>query len=445
MNKFMLSSSDDHRPCLERSLVAVFQSLAIMESESDVAAGELEAKILEYGSLKFIFISVNSNTFGWSSLMSTAAISCTTVLKPRNRNVQSHTFLNLPITDELLGKRGGVRSVLIGSLLSVLRQRMLVESEVSDGLARILSGVESDRETVTVATTRVPIFGTDMQDPLNGYRPLARLTSINVQMEIPSHSAIQYDRELLAARFGDDSDSKTFQRTWGPYGVTVENHFIIIFIPLSHDDSAQVSSRNDIPSGSCYSYPVTSPLFTTPVSVAWLRGVANASDEIARTNSPASAMGFNHQQSLNDPGSGVTQFSEATSSQNAHDFLPGTSIETVCTHHGITNDIMHSAKFLTTEKSLVRMVRNYKWMLHILKCIGLQERNAAFAPLRTAAFAGGLILSAGEVVKHFGWAVDSFKHKNVWYGWAEEAVESREWAGTPPSKSHDSAAIYVYS
>jgi hypothetical protein len=285
-----------------------------------------------------------------------------------------------------------------------------------------------------------------MQDPLNGYRPLGSFPSV-VQMEVPPHSAIQFDRELLATRFGDNSETKVFEDTWGPYGMTLDNHFIIIFIPLSYD-GPHVSSY-DAPSGSHQSsagyQPVPSHPFNTPVSVAWLRGVANASNDITRTNSPASGIGSNYQQLSNDPGPDITQFSETTPSQNTPELLPGTPIETVCTHHGIANNIIHSAKFLTTEKSLVKMVQNYKWMLHILRCVGLQECNAAFAPSRTVVFPGGLILSAGEVVKHFGWAVESFKHKNVWYGWAEDAAGSRKWAGTPPSELHDSAAIHMYS
>jgi hypothetical protein len=69
------------------------------------------------------FILEKSNTYSWSSLMaSTTIISCTTVLRPGNLvdDIQSHTFLNIPVNDELLGRRGGVLSIMIGSLLSLL-------------------------------------------------------------------------------------------------------------------------------------------------------------------------------------------------------------------------------------------------------------------------------------------------------------------------------------
>jgi hypothetical protein len=356
---------------------------------------------------------------------------------------------------------------MIGSLLSVLQQRMVMETGVSDRLlARIISGTES---TMEVATTRVPTFGTNMQDPLNGYRSFGDLPSVNVQLEVPSHSASGFDRELLAARGGDNPDTREFMATWGPYGVTLETHFILIFTPLSNSGS---SLNPDIPAGyqSCYSsvedQSIPSPFFTTPVSVAWLQGVADASNSVTRTNSPASGMGTDYRQ-LSNPGSvitqfsettpsqniiqfsettpsqNITQFSETTPSQNTTEFIPGTPIETVCRHHGISNDILLSAKFLTNEKVLVKMVQNFKWMSHILRCIGLQEHNTSFVASRTVVFAGGLILSAGAVVKHFGWAVDSFKHKNVWYRWAEDAARSREWAGTPLSELHHSARPFT--
>jgi hypothetical protein len=322
---------------------------------------------------------------------------------------------------------------------------MVMEPGVSDSLACIVSGVGSELETMEVATIRVPTFGTNMQSPLNGYRSFGGLPSINVKLEVPSHAGSGFNCELLAARGGDNPDIREFMDTWSPYGVALETHFILIFSPLP-DNGPRVSTFNpNIPSGhqSCYSsiegQSVPSPPFTTPVSVAWLRGLPNVFHDITRTNSPASNIGSDYQQ-LSDPGRAVT---ETTPSQKVTKLVPGTPIETVCTRYGITNDVFHSAKFLTTEKLLVKMVRNYKCMLHILECIGLQEHNASFVSSRTVTFAGGLMLSAGDVVKHFGWAVELFKHKSVWYGWAEEVVRSREWVGAPPSELYDRARPFT--
>ena len=51
----------------------------------------------------------------------------------RIRDLQSHTFLNLPIHDMHLARWGKVLYVLIGSLLNLLQQQTL--SSVSDDLA----------------------------------------------------------------------------------------------------------------------------------------------------------------------------------------------------------------------------------------------------------------------------------------------------------------------
>ena len=116
------------------------------------------------------------------------------------------------------------------------------------------------------------------------------------------------------------------------------------------------------------------------------------------------------------------------------EFTPGTSIEVVCHKCGISDDEMHSAMYATTEKSLLSMVCNYQQMLHILSQLGLQQCGVVFLHSQTILFPGGLVLSAGDIVKHFGWTAESFKHKLVWFGWAEDAVASQEWIGSPPGE-----------
>ena len=146
-------------------------------------------------------------------------------------------------------------------------------------------------------------------------------------------------------------------------------------------------------------------------------------------------MGANYQ--LSDcpvPTTTDSEFGQMTALQNVPNLTPGTSINMVCKHHAIMDDLMRYAKFLTMEKSLLAMVKNYKWILHLLRCLGLQDSNMLFTPSQTITFSGGLTLSAGDVVKHFGWTADSFKHKSVWYRWAAEVAVSQEWAGTPPSE-----------
>ena len=361
-------------------------------------------------------------------------ISCTAVLALRNRRppLQSQTFLNIPIPDVLLARRGGVTSILIGSLLNVLQQQNLMENGVSDELARAIGGARPEVEMFKIATTRIPSFGNDMQDPVNGYRSLGMLSSVNAQMEFPSQATIQLGRELLAVQ-SDDPITKAFEHTWAPLGLKLETHFIIIFNQLSRDGSlfslrditsapgsSQINSAPGSHQSSVGYQPVPSRLFSSPVNADWLRGLADASTDISRTNSPALGT--------------AAQFVQSTAAQGVSNLVPGTPIEVVCRQHAISDGEMRSAMFLTTEKSLLSMVHNYRQMSHILSQLGLQQRDAAFIPSQAVLFPGGLVLSAGDVVKHFGWTAESFKHKSVWFGWAEDVAVSQEWNGSPPSE-----------
>ena len=158
--------------------------------------------------------------------------------------------------------------------------------------------------------------------------------------------------------------------------------------------------------GSCHSavsHPPAQPLIGTPATVEWLQDLANASNDMSRINSPSPCVDANYQLS-DSPVPTITnlEFGQMTTLQNVPNLTPGTSINIVCKHHAVTDDMMGYAKFLTMEKLLLAMVKNYKWMLHILRCLGLQDNNMLFTPSWTITFSGGLTLSAGNVVKHFG-------------------------------------------
>ena len=114
--------------------------------------------------------------------------------------------------------------------------------------------------------------------------------------------------------------------------------------------------------------------------------------------------------------------------------VPGTSVETVCRSHGVTDDASPAAKYKPAEKTLLGMVLNHRCMLEVLVKLGLQERyGTVFIPSKSVTYAGGLQLAALDVVTAFGWSGDSYKHKTLWFGWAAEA-SSRQWAKPIPSK-----------
>ena len=356
----------------------------------------------------------------------TSAVGCTTVLTSRNREspLQSHTFLNVPILSILLSKRAGVSSVLIGSLLGALQEQLHLQCGVPDDLARIIGGVECDQESITIATTRVPSFGCDMQYPVYGYRSLGPLSSLNLQIERPLPT-IQLDREVMAIHSDDKPITKDFAQTWAPYGLNLETHFIVIFTCLS--DSRRIGSLSR---HSSFGYPaVPSPLFNKAVSTEWLRGLADASSvDISRANSPASAFATSLS---NSPAPPMAHFLPSEPLQDAPNLVPGTDIEMVFRHFGIAEETVRAAKYVGSDRSLLSMVNNHQCMIDLIKRLGLHGSGGNFSATQTVAFTGGLVISSGDVVKYCGWTTESFKHKTTWYGWAEEAA-SKVWKGPIP-------------
>jgi hypothetical protein len=174
-------------------------------------------------------------------------------------------------------------------------------------------------------------------------------------------------------------------------------------------------------------------VFPQIASISWVhvRGLEDASTDIYRENSPVSGIDAASQSSLNSP---VSATGQVASSRDMPVPEPGTPIEIICRRFQTTDNQIRSARFQTAARSLLRMVLNYKSMSHILLRLGLQERDTPFVPLQTVTLPGGLVVSAGEVVGHFGWTMESFKRKAVWYGWAERAASSQEWNEPTPSE-----------
>jgi hypothetical protein len=142
----------------------------------------------------------------------------------------SHTFVNLQIDKIYLSERDDVKLILIGSLLCVLCQAILQIDGVPAILASIIGGHLRD---IVVATSKVPAFGDDMQNPLYRYRTLGILELIPVNFEIPS---LMFDskRELLAVHSIEDPETECYFRFWRPYGIKVSTHFIVLFTNIGH-------------------------------------------------------------------------------------------------------------------------------------------------------------------------------------------------------------------
>lgn len=159
------------------------------------------------------------------------SISCTVVVMPSpSGNLKSRIYLNLVASSALLSNRCGINSMLIGSLLTLLRQKILAEGGASDYISQVIVETSSRFGDVEVATTRVPEFGSKLETPVFAYRSLGLLSSLDLRMGPPPAppAVIIHNQELLAL-LADNSSLQAFLRSWSMMGVRPDTHFIIIF------------------------------------------------------------------------------------------------------------------------------------------------------------------------------------------------------------------------
>ena len=132
--------------------------------------------------------------------------------------VKSHTFLTLTMDSLFIAHRvhreGTNRSILVGTLLALLRQLLFVGDGVPVNLANILSGVSRDHDKhITVATSQVPLFNQDFQNPTYIYRSLGVLRRVRINFE-PPHLVFNPVCELCSIDQADDSKMVQFERRW---------------------------------------------------------------------------------------------------------------------------------------------------------------------------------------------------------------------------------------
>jgi hypothetical protein len=123
----------------------------------------------------------------------------------------AYVFLNLMASSALLSNRCGINSILIGSLLTLLRQKVLAEGGASDYISQAIVNTSSRFGDVEVATTRVPEFGSELQTPVFAYQSFGLLSSLDLRMSPPPAplAIIIHNKELLTL-LADTSASQTF-------------------------------------------------------------------------------------------------------------------------------------------------------------------------------------------------------------------------------------------
>ena len=256
----------------------------------------------------------------------------------------------------------------------------------------------------------------------------------------PLATGIQLNQELFAVDSFNNPITHGFIQTWAPCGIKAETHFIITFTDLStlstnisHHGSQFLSIQSTSTPGSHHSsvgFQAPSPIGAS-TSLHRL-GIAPIF-ATSRMGLPITETAINQQ--LSDSLL-AHQFPSTSLSQHIAGacLVPGTSVETVCHSHGITNEALQAAEYKPGEKTFLGKVLNHRHMLDVLVKLGLQDHyGTTFMPSWSVTYTGGLQLAAVDVIMAYGWSVDSYKHKTVWFGWAEE-VSSCQWVKPIPSK-----------
>ena len=146
--------------------------------------------------------------------------------------VESHTFLALTTDSAFVAhrvhKEGTNKSILVGTLLALLHQLLFVGDGMPVNLANILSRASRDHnEQIMVATSQVPSFNWDFQNPTYVYRLLGVLWRVRSTLTPPS--VFDPVHELCFIDQADDQKMVQFKKRWCMFGLDLANRFIIIF------------------------------------------------------------------------------------------------------------------------------------------------------------------------------------------------------------------------
>ena len=114
-------------------------------------------------------------------------------------------------------------------------------------LANILSGISSNHDDkIMVATSQVPEFSQDFQNPTYAYHSLRVMQRLTITFEAPQ-PVFDLVCELCSIDQADDSEMAQFRRRWCIIGLDLVKHFIVIFNDTSPEalcpNGLQQSSR----------------------------------------------------------------------------------------------------------------------------------------------------------------------------------------------------------
>jgi len=361
--------------------------------------------------------------------------------------VESQSFLDIPISPVYLCTRSGVSSILVGTLLAAVRGQDFAKKLVRRDLVDIVNG-HPLAQSVKLATSRVPVFGTDGLNTAHAYRVLGSLSDTPVRFEIPpsSPSAADRDRELLAMRM-DHEACQDFIKSWGALGIDPKNHFIIIFIFVEPTPSHLFNNNSWQSHPPSIGYDTPSPIFSSGSGGVDLFGFREASG----ANSPALSGPHNSDNGVESLGYSAAASptpgnwdESSTTGVNSMVLIQPNTVDTTTSDatrnvHGfsILAQTHSMAQYQARCGSLIAMVLNHRAMSQILVVLGYQQPNVVadtFYPGTAIHLPDGQNCTAGDIVREFGWSPKSFRQKTGWYGWAEIVAKSKVWSGAIPSE-----------
>lgn len=311
---------------------------------------------------------------------------------------KSHTFTGLLLANRFLTTRGEVKTVAASTLFAALidmatsPSSLHVEPSVHSVLASPFLYANHN-----VSTIRIPSFDpADMQNPLHGYRFLGPLHTFQMQPLAPEgYFDAAHDVLAIHASYGD-TRTMHFENMWGPIGVNLQSHFMLIV--CSPPPSA----------------PAATDIFQLPLPDI-LDSLTAASD----WNTPPL------------PSVSSTSLSMAPALSATETFLNSAaadaSMEAVLDGCGITVQQIQSARFIGRLKSFCAMVKMHQSASNILQTLGLNSYDA------TQTDSSGLVVSAPAILVYLGWSSQTHQNKSRHYTSAARAAGQR-WKESAPSK-----------
>jgi len=295
--------------------------------------------------------------------------------------ITSTSFFQIPLHSLLLVRRQDeVLSVMGDTLLSILRQQISRDdsAQLRPPLRDAINGIVPPGTEMTVATTRNPEFGDEMESPHTGYQVL----SVNIHAPTICPPGVSFDpnREVLSmASTTNHMPNKTadFLSLWSNLCLQPNRHFFLVFQmdPLSPYHIAFTTPSTVAPPSQ--SIALVYPHFPSPLT-------DRSSGSPASTGSPSADEHGQH---------GITLEQQLLS-------LPG-----------ITEQQIRDAYFVR-DQPLFRNVKNWNSVAHLIE-------------------AGYLSDSANEdmILRHFSWAPTSYRKKKRLFTWAKRA-SGLQWVGS---------------